>query len=395
MRINIVAGFFLPIPPVRGGATEKIWYTLGRRFAADGHTVNFISRSWPNFADDEVVDGVHHLRMTGADHTSALWRNVWLDFRWGRRVTRRLPAADVTICNTIALPIWLKRRRPDAGRVVSVMARMPKGQTRFYQSVDLVLALSAAVESAVVRENSTLAKRIVRFPFPIDWQRQADAAKRLRATSGEILRIGYIGRIHPEKGLHLLIAACNRLVDRPGLPPWELHLTGPTEIPAGGGGTAFVQSLMEAASPRLRARLHINPPDFTSAGLAERYAALDVFCYPSIAETGETFGVAVAEAMAAACAPVVSSLPCFEDLVTPRTTGLMFDHRAQNAVAQLEDALAQLTQNPELRNGLATRAQAHAAQFDFAVVANALERNLQQLLDSPVEKRPGNARTEP
>ena len=38
MRITIVTGFFLPVPPVRGGSTEKIWHRLAREFAAAGLT---------------------------------------------------------------------------------------------------------------------------------------------------------------------------------------------------------------------------------------------------------------------------------------------------------------------------------------------------------------------
>ena len=47
MKINIATGFFLPVPPAAGGATEKIWHRLAQVFAAAGHEVTFISRTWP------------------------------------------------------------------------------------------------------------------------------------------------------------------------------------------------------------------------------------------------------------------------------------------------------------------------------------------------------------
>jgi hypothetical protein len=37
MRITIVQGAFLPVPPVLGGAVEKIWFALGKEFASRGH----------------------------------------------------------------------------------------------------------------------------------------------------------------------------------------------------------------------------------------------------------------------------------------------------------------------------------------------------------------------
>ena len=40
------------------------------------------------------------------------------------------------------------------------------------------------------------------------------------------------------------------------------------------------------------------------------------FIYPSQAAYGETFGLAVLEAMSCGCIPIVSELPCFKDFIT-------------------------------------------------------------------------------
>ena len=130
MKITIVMGFFLPVPPVRGGATEKIWHRLSQEFAAAGHEVTLISRSWPGFPERETAAGVHYVRLPGADHTRWLALNLWHDFWWGVRAARALPPADVVICNAVILPMWLRRFKPKAGRVVAVVARMPKGRGR-------------------------------------------------------------------------------------------------------------------------------------------------------------------------------------------------------------------------------------------------------------------------
>ena len=65
MRISIVTGFFLPVPPVRGGSTEKIWHRLAREFSSQKHEVTFISRAWPGFPDRETADWVRHIRLRG------------------------------------------------------------------------------------------------------------------------------------------------------------------------------------------------------------------------------------------------------------------------------------------------------------------------------------------
>src|SRR5204862_5030426 len=126
LKISIVTGFFLPVPPLRGGSTEKIWHRLAQEFARAGHEITFVSRRWPGLADRETLGGVTHVRLSGADHSRSLPINLWHDFWWGTRVARALPAADVVICNTVTLPAWLRRMKPAAGRVVAVLARMPK-----------------------------------------------------------------------------------------------------------------------------------------------------------------------------------------------------------------------------------------------------------------------------
>jgi len=103
MRINIVMGFFLPMPPAAGGATEKSWHRLSVEFARRGHEVTVVSRTWPGWPDRETIDGVRHVRVPGHDHSSRLSRNLQLDFFWSLRAGRALPPAEVTIVNCVAL----------------------------------------------------------------------------------------------------------------------------------------------------------------------------------------------------------------------------------------------------------------------------------------------------
>lgn len=373
VRLNIITGFFLPVPPLRGGSTEKVWHELARRFAGQGHEVTFVSRTWPGLADRETVDGVRHVRLPGHDHTGSLVRNLWLDFRWGVRVAQALPPADATICNAVSLPLWLRRIRPSAGRVAAVVARMPKGQGRLYGGVDRIYALSAAVEARLVAENPALAPRIRYFPFPIDWERHAAARTAApQKDPAAPVEIAYIGRIHPEKGLDLLLAATAQLAAQSNLPPWRLTLTGPQTVPQGGGGEGYVAALQQTHALALAGRLAVNCPEYDPTRLAARYAAANIFCYPSRAEAGETFGVAVAEAMAAGAAPVVSGLACFRELVRDGDTGLVFDHQAPDAAQKLAAQLAALLRDPARRMAMAARASARVRQFDFGVRAQVL-----------------------
>jgi glycosyltransferase involved in cell wall biosynthesis len=255
---------------------------------------------------------------------------------------------------------------------------MPKGQGRAYGRVPLVLALSEEVAARLRAENPRLAARIAAFPFPIDWQQLA-AAKAHAALSAPVT-IGFIGRVHPEKGVRLLLAAGARLAARSDLPAWRLEITGPVSVPAGGGGEAFRDRLVTEFSSTLGERLVFRAPEFNSANLARRYGATDIFCYPSLADRGETFGVAVAEAMAAGAAPVVSDLACFRELVRDGDTGLVFDHTASDAEVRLADAIARLLLDPNARQAMATRAQEHVRRFDFARCAHTVLADLNRIV---------------
>lgn len=370
MRITIVNGFFLPVPPISGGATEKSWYCLGREFAARGHTVTQISRQWRSYPPSETAEGVVHVRLKGCDHTRHLWRNLVHDWFWSWRVFRALPAADIVVVNSVMLPIWLGRLKPAAGRVVVMPGRVPKGQYRFYRRLARIIAPSEFVRERVVSENPALDPLVRVCGYPINWTLiQSPATVRPSAAdlrSGPDLVVGYVGRLHEEKGLLLLADAARLLGKQPGIPPWRLLVCGPSDVSRGGSGTAFRNKLVSRLSSAIPGgRFHLLNPEFNERVLAGIYRQLDVFCYPSLAAQGETFGVAIAEAMAGGAVPVVSSLPVFSGLIRSGANGLVFDHAAADAPARLAAALGRLLGDEALRRQLSLAAQEDSRRYDF------------------------------
>jgi glycosyltransferase involved in cell wall biosynthesis len=379
LRIAIVTGFFLPVPAVRGGASEKAWYGLARVFAREGHQVTFISRLLPGLASGETAAGVRHIRVSGFDHTRRLPVNLALDFIWGLRVSRVLPPGDVVICNSVTLPAWLHRFRPSAGKVAVMMGRSPKGQVPFYGSVARIYAPSSFVAAQITSISAVGRTRVI--GYPIDWPLHARSARRM----GETVVVGFVGRLHPEKGVALLVRAACQLAGRADLPEWRLRIAGPAGISEGGGGEAWIRALRDEAAI-LGGRVEWLGPEFDPERLASLYGGMDIFCYPSVAAKGETFGVAVAEAMAAGCAAVVSALGCFSDLVTDRSTGLVFDHEGPHAAQLLADCIGRLIGDPRMRKDLADRGQAHVRRFDFPEVSRHILDDLALLTGAPAEK---------
>jgi glycosyltransferase involved in cell wall biosynthesis len=215
------------------------------------------------------------------------------------------------------------------------------------------------------------------------------------------VRILYVGRIHPEKGLGLLAQALRLLADRDQGPKdeetkgpqmcespkvasprsegeeterlsgertdWECVLVGPVAQGEGGGGEAFAAELkrqLEGLPVRFEA------PVYDPVVLAKIYDEADVFVYPSVAETGESFGIAPLEAMARGVAPVVSDLAVFRDYIEQGSNGLAFNHRAPDAGRLLADALAELLRDKGRRKQMGIHARATAERFSPAAVAD-------------------------
>ena len=364
MRITLVMGFFLPVPALQGGSTEKIWLRLGEHMAAAGHQITVVSRTWPGLPDRECHGLLRHERCPGWNHTRSLWRNLWLDLRWGRRVRDRLPEGDVVVCNAVTLPIRLRRTRPSAGRVAVVLGRMPKGQVRAYGDVDLILATSEAVAARALRENPRVATKIVRFPNPIDWDLHQRASH--QASGKALLEIGYVGRIHPEKGLEQFLEAGCQLRSRTDLPDWRISLTGPVSVVQGGGGEAYRDWLLTRYGGPLGDRLQIHSPVFDPVELAKIYGGFEIFCYPSRAAKGEGLSIAPLEAMAAGAVPLVSQLACYRDVIVDGDNGLTFDQEGPDAAGRIAELIAGLLTDPVRRQRLARTAQSDVRRYDYA-----------------------------
>jgi len=373
MKITIVCGFFLPMPPEAGGAMEKMWWRLAKVYTQRGHIVTLISRCWHNWPHDEVRNGVRFIRVPGANHRAALWKNLILDSCWGFRVLRKLPAADILITNTIALPAFSPYLRPDAGKLVVNLNRYPKTQLRYYRRAARIQVPTKAIATAACSQAPTHTRRIKLVPNSIDCS-QFVAAKQTVTEAPPVLKIGFFGRIHAEKGVHTLVRAAALIAEQQKSTgngsesiPWQLVLRGPTDIPRGGGGARYVQQLRSLA-PELWAsdQIVLEAPTFNEKELAKAYASLAIFCYPSEAEKGETQGISIIEAMASGLAVVTSDLAVFQDYLKQGKDSLNFP---MGDAQKLAEALRRLLCDNELRQRLGTAAQKVALRFDDAQIA--------------------------
>lgn len=362
MKITIVGGPFLPMPPAPTGAIERVWHGLAEEFARRDHTVTVLCRAHADQSNDETVNGVRYVRRLRFRSGRNLVVNLIKDFAYAVRLATLLPPADIVVTNTFWLPVVLRLYGRRKGRIAVHVGRIPKGQLLLYGHVDRLQAVSEAVRAEIERQRPALSDKTRVFPYPIDSTVFAAPAMPRGARAEPVVL--YAGRINPEKGIHLLIAAAGRLCgDGHAL---RVRIVGPWRVEQG-GAPDYRDELK-----RLAAGLPVEfaEPVFGRQELAKVYHEADIFCYPSLAEKGETFGVAPLEAMATGLPTVVSGLACFRDFLTDGATGLVFDHRAADPVDELAAKLGQLLDAPAERLEMGTRAAARAAEFSYPAVAD-------------------------
>ena len=334
MKITIVLGAFLPVPPIMGGAVEKAWFTLAQEFARRGHEVVVVSRAVAQFPRKEILDGVRHIRVRGFDTPRSLLWLKFLDLIYSVRAKSILPRADILVTNTFWLPILL--RNSNRGQVYVHVARYPKGQMQFYRRVARLQAPSNAVARAVAMEAPRLEKKITVIPYPAPTAAAKSEPPAITLREKIIL---FVGRVHPEKGVHLLMKAFASQA-RTVFADWKLMIVGPVEERFGGGGESYFTSLKDVAAGASD-RVIFAGPIFDSIKLEQALRAARLFVYPSLAERGESFGLAPLEAMTQGCAVLVSDLECFRDFIRNGETGFIFNHRSHS----VNDALGERMKN--------------------------------------------------
>jgi glycosyltransferase involved in cell wall biosynthesis len=355
LKITILQGAFLPVPPLRGGAIEKAWFRLGKAFALEGHEVTHVSRLSDDLPINEVIEGVSHMRVRGFEATGSSLLLKWRDFRYVLRARRALPQADILVTNTFWAPLLI--RDSSLGAQYVHVGRYPKGQMKLYGRAKRLQAPSEAIAEAIRSEIPAKVDMVKTIPYPLSW----DLVEPAPVNESREQTILYLGRIHPEKGL------CELVKVFAGLPEelrrqWRLDVRGPWKASEGGGGKDFLENLKDLAEPAKEAIRFLDPV-FDDVKLREELSRASLFVYPSMAERGETFGLAALEAMSCGCPPLVSGLDCFRDFVQDGSTGFVFDHRGGDAVANLSTKMIEILSKPERLSLIGNAAYGQAQNF--------------------------------
>jgi phosphatidylinositol alpha-mannosyltransferase len=180
--------------------------------------------------------------------------------------------------------------------------------------------------------------------------------------------IGFIGRFdEPRKGLSILLEGCELLISK-GL-DFKVVIAGP------GNPEAFL-GLM---SPQLSERTEFLGR-VTDQRKQEFLRSIALYVAPNTG--GESFGIILAEAMAAGAPVLASNLPAFHDVLEGGKVGEIFE--VGNST-ELAIKIAKLLGQPERRMELSALGQRSALRFDWSQVGESI-LDIYQMVSASGEK---------
>lgn len=348
--IVIITSPFCCIPPDAIGAVERRWKASGDYFRIKGHEVKFICKN-PSKISIPNEDTIY---IKGYTRTGSRFRDLLLDAIYSFKALWKAPKADVIILNTICTPLFLPLFKWKFKRSLYNVARYPKHQLGFYKAVNALSCVSNIVYDELLRQTPSAIRQACVVNNFIDTN---IFCYRKEHCLSNIPTIVYSGRIHKEKGLDLLVEAVNIIRKSKFV---NLKLIGTWEIGEGGSGKVYVNLLDDMANGW---EIQWVPPIYSSEELAKEIDSGDIYCYPSVADNGETFGVAPLEAMGLGLPVVVSALDCFKDFIHDGINGMVFDHHAKDASRRLADCIMTIMHDEQTYKKLSRNAMLTAQDF--------------------------------
>ena len=169
--------------------------------------------------------------------------------------------------------------------------------------------------------------------------------------------VGFLGRLdEPRKGLAILLEAFTLLA--PERPDLRLLIAGP-------GDPGYVYDRVpRELHDRIGLLGMVSEEDKVRA-----YHSVDVFCAPNTG--GESFGIVLAEAMAAGAPVLASDIPAFRRVLGEGQAGALFRNGDPRSLAA---ELRALLDSPERRAKLSDEARIAVRKYDWSTVARDVVR---------------------
>ena len=172
--------------------------------------------------------------------------------------------------------------------------------------------------------------------------------ERLPAFDPDRPSMVFLGRMdEPRKGLHVLVGALPEIVAKG--PDVQVVIVGPGDI----------EEQRESLDPSVRDNV-VFLGRVSDSDKARAFASADIYIAPHTG--GESFGIVLAESMAASTAVLASDLPAFRNVLADGEAGRLFPTGDCAALAQ---AAVELLTDAPAREALVTAGRSRVKDFDW------------------------------
>ena len=222
-----------------------------------------------------------------------------------------------------------------------------------FEKIGGAIAVSEAARKTLVEH---LGGDAVLIPNGVSVRRY-ETAEPLPGWPGEGGALGFLGRIdEPRKGLDVLLRAFDVIGrQRPGL---RLMIAGPGDA----------DEALARVDPALRDRV-VPLGQVSEADKVRALHSMSVYCAPNTG--GESFGIVVAEAMAAGAPILASDIEAFRHVLQGGAAGALFNVGDPDHLAK---AAGELLDDQERRARLAAAARVAVRAYDWTTVAREVVR---------------------
>jgi glycosyltransferase involved in cell wall biosynthesis len=371
MRVLHVMPWFYPAV-IYGGPTHSV-YELARATARQGHDVRVLTTN-ANGSCNLSVDCQADTEMDGV---TVRYCNRWFDDSISPQLLARLAGeirrADVVhlgltysfpVLPTLALCRWYGK--PVVWSPRGALQRYPYSRRRFAKRLwelvcravaprDTVLHVTCDVEA--VESTSRMPRPATVVPNGVEVPEHVS-----RTAAAGMLRMMYLGRLHPKKGIENLLAACSTLPKSLG---WTLNIVGAGEAKYEARLRSRIADLGLTNRVRMSGML-------TGEAKTEAFEHCDMAVFPSYTEN---FGMVVAEALAHGV-PVITSKGMPWSRVEEVGCGMWIDNDARS----LCDAMMRACEMPLREMGERGREWVRR-EFSWDEAASRMIATYQALID--------------
>jgi glycosyltransferase involved in cell wall biosynthesis len=353
-------------------------------------------RRFPTHWDSRLLKYSQLVRDALGIRRAAFSSDLWYP-GYALRVALDLRERDCAVVHVYNYPQFaalIKRFNPQLRVVLNmhgeILTQVPfRNLKRRLEKLDLVITCSEFVARPLRHQYPQIADRCKTVPMGLSPE-ALSCGRHSSSNYASPRRVLYVGRLSPEKGVHVLLEAFElMLLDYPDAsldvvgPEWVLPREYISDL-------CLEPSIADSFKPFYRDSYTRQLRDSLSSRAAKRvnfvglvphaeipnyYAGADVYVNPSFYES---FGMSIIEAMAAGLPVVATRAGAVSDLISDGHNGLLVDTANPVAIA---NAVGNLFSNAGLRNSITTAAsETVCTQFSWETICSSLMRMYQDVV---------------